>query len=298
MTSALDWQKDGPTWPHNASSRFLAAGGLTWHVQEMGSGPVALLIHGTGASTHSFAGLAPMLARQFRVVMLDLPGHGFTGLPDAERLSLPGMAASIGDVLSSLRVYPAIAVGHSAGAAILARMCLDRRIDPQTLVSINGALLPLRSFAFQFFSPLAKLLFVNPLVPRFFAWSAIDARRVEQLISGTGSKISPDGLAYYRRLFQCPTHVTGALGMMANWDLEGLVRDLPGLRTHIVLVAGGSDTAIPADDAYRVRDLVTASRVVFLADRGHLAHEERPEQISEIIVAAFSTAAAQGQGAP
>ena len=39
----------GPTWPHHASSRFVEAHGLRWHVQAAGSGPLVLLLHGTGA---------------------------------------------------------------------------------------------------------------------------------------------------------------------------------------------------------------------------------------------------------
>ena len=68
MSTALAWQREGLDWPHRETSRFVEAGGLRWHVQQMGRGPVALLIHGTGASTHSWRGLLPLLARRCRVV--------------------------------------------------------------------------------------------------------------------------------------------------------------------------------------------------------------------------------------
>ena len=81
VTQRLNWERDGRDWPNRASSRFVDAGGLRWHVQVMGEGPVVLLIHGTGASTHSFRALAPLLAPHFTVVVPDLPGHGFTDAP-------------------------------------------------------------------------------------------------------------------------------------------------------------------------------------------------------------------------
>ena len=56
------WDHDGADWPHRHSSIFVHAAGLRWHVQQMGRGPVVLLIHGTSAATHSFRGLAPLLA--------------------------------------------------------------------------------------------------------------------------------------------------------------------------------------------------------------------------------------------
>ncbi|MFZ4410973.1 MAG: alpha/beta fold hydrolase, partial [Paracraurococcus sp.] len=79
-------------WPNRPTSRLVAAGGLRWHVQVAGTGPVLLLVHGTGAATHSWRDLLPLLARHFTVVAPDLPGHGFTERPRAEGLSLPGMA--------------------------------------------------------------------------------------------------------------------------------------------------------------------------------------------------------------
>ena len=45
-----------------------------WHVQVLGEGPTVLLLHGAGGATHSWRGLAPLLATDHRVVMLDLPG--------------------------------------------------------------------------------------------------------------------------------------------------------------------------------------------------------------------------------
>jgi magnesium chelatase accessory protein len=98
------WERDGRDWPNREASRFVEAGGLRWHVQRMGGGPVALLVHGTGAATHSWRDFAPLLARKgFAVVAPDLPGHGFTGTPAApEGLSLPGMADGLAALLATL----------------------------------------------------------------------------------------------------------------------------------------------------------------------------------------------------
>jgi magnesium chelatase accessory protein len=140
----LNWETDGLDWPNRKASRFVVAGGLRWHVQFMGKGPVALLLHGTGASTHSWRDFAPLLARHFTIVAPDLPGHAFTERPKAPGLSLPGIAASVRDLLDVLEMEPVFGIGHSAGAAILARMTIDGALQPRALVSLNGALLPFR----------------------------------------------------------------------------------------------------------------------------------------------------------
>lgn len=280
----LCWERDGRDWPNREASRFVSVAGLRWHVQQTGRGPVLLLLHGTGASTHSWRALMPILASKFTVIAPDLPGHGFTETPTRQGLSLRGMANGIGELLQALALYPDIVVGHSAGAAVMIRMSLDGVITPRALVSLNGALLPFRGLASQFFSPLAKLLVRNPLVPRLFAWHASDRSAVERLLDSTGSKIDRDGVELYRRLVSSPRHVAATLAMMANWDLEPLVRDLPKLKTPLLLVVGGNDRAISTDQAFRIRERIPSAKVEYLRGLGHLAHEERPEQMAQLIV--------------
>lgn len=284
MSDALTWERDGRDWPNRASSRFVAAGGFTWHVQDMGSGPVALLAHGTGASTHSWRALMPLLARHFRVIAPDLPGHGFTETPAEVALSLPGMSLALSRLVEVLAVDPMLAVGHSAGAAILLRATLDGGIAPKAVVSLNGALMPFRGLAGQIFQPLARLLFVNPFVARLFAMRAADRGTVERLLNGTGSTLDAEGLGYYERLFRSPAHVGAALAMMAHWDLRPLLADLPRLQPMLLLVANGNDRAISPDDAFRVRDMVPSAKVEYVRELGHLAHEENPELTARIIV--------------
>jgi magnesium chelatase accessory protein len=278
------WARAGEDWPNRAHSRFVRTGGITWHVQVMGAGPVAFLVHGTGAATHSWRDLAPLLAKDFTVVAADLPGHGFTEIPGSHRLSLPGMARDLAGLCRALEVSPVLAVGHSAGAPILARMCLDGAIAPSGLVSLNGAFMPLAGSAGQIFAPLARFLVGLPLVPALFSWRAGDRRVVEQLLAGTGSRLDQTGVDYYARVVRNPGHAAAALRMMAGWDLVPLVRDLPRLRTRLLLLAGDGDKAIPPADAPRVQALVAGSCVHIQKGLGHLAHEEDPAGTAALIL--------------
>lgn len=305
LSERLIWERDGLDWPHRDASHFVEAGGLNWHVQRFGDPakklPVALLIHGTGASTHSWRGLAPLLALHFSVVTMDLPGHGFTSMPaggaGSRQLSLPGMAQAISALLGVLAVTPSLVVGHSAGAAIAVRMCLDRLISPLLVASLNGAFLPLGGLAGQVFSPVAKLLAATPLVPKLFSWRAAEPAVLQKLIDGTGSKLDATGLTLYGKLIANPGHAAGALGMMANWDLHSLVRDLPRSSTPIALVVGENDLTIAPRQAQRVFVLLgQAARATLtkLPDLGHLAHEERPDVVAAHICRQFLAAQASG----
>lgn len=285
LSRHLDWHVDGRDWPHREASRFVSAAGLRWHVQEMGKGPVALLVHGTAASTHSWSGLAPRLAGYLRVVAMDLPGHGFTSSPPAHRFRPVEMARALDGLLGVLGVTPALVVGHSAGAAILVRMCLDGRIAPRILVSLNGAFLPFRGIASPVFSPLAKLLARGDLMATLIARQAAQPGAVERLIRGTGSRLDRLGIERYRRLVCSPGHVAGTLRMAANWDLAWLRRELPRLTAELVLVVGENDLSVVPAEAYRIRrQFVPQARLIELPGLGHLAHEECPDQAAGLIL--------------
>ena len=276
------WPIEGRDWPNRETSRFVSSGGLTWHVQESGDGPSLLLLHGTGAATHSFRDLSPKLAEHFHVLAPDLPGHGFTQMPRSDGLSLGGMARLLGGLLKQTEFEPDIAVGHSAGAAILVAMALSGTIRPKVIVAINGALRPIRGAAL--FSPLAKLLFLNPLAPRLFAWKAESKDATRRLLEGTGSNIDARGVELYARLFRKSGHVAGTLGMMANWDLDWLEGRLAALRMPLVLVSAINDKAVPPSDAATLANRMKAVTAIALDYGGHLVHEEQPERLAALIV--------------
>jgi len=86
--------------------------------------------------------------------------------------------------------------------------------------------------------------------------------------------------------------VAGALRLMANWDLRPLARDLPRLATRLVLVTGSNDGMVPPSEAYRVRSLVPHAELVSLPGLGHLAHEERPDEVAALLLRAATYATA------
>lgn len=285
MSDRPDWEVEGKDWPNHAHSRFVNAGGLRWHVQvagpRNGDAPVLLLLHGTGAATHSWRALLPLLAAHFTVVAPDLPGHGFTTRGPQ---SLPAMATAVAALLAELHLRPGVVVGHSAGAAVGLRMLLDGLVGAKAAIALSPALLPFPGLAAQIFPTLAKILFLNPFAPHIFARMAGPTREVARFMAkSTGSQIDAEGIDTYARLFRKPGHIAGTIGMMASWDLDPLRRDLPGLTVPLLLIHGDGDIAIPLAKAREAAALVPGARLEVLSGLGHLAHEETPERIADLI---------------
>jgi magnesium chelatase accessory protein len=286
VTNAPRWTVEGRDWPNRAASRFVDVGRLHWHVQIMGpdDAPVVLLLHGTGAATHSWRDLARLLAARFRVVALDLPGHGFTSGRPVGGLTMPAMARAVSDLLAALDMEPSLIVGHSAGAAIDIRMVIDGQAKPAAIVGLSAALLPFPGLAAKLFPSLARLLFVNPLAPHLLArLGRIPGETGRFLARSTGSRIDASGVDCYQKLFATSGHCAGAITMMADWDLPTLKRDLPRLAVPLLLIHGEVDAAIPLANAREAAAMVTNARLVALPGLGHLAHEEKPGDIAALI---------------
>jgi len=275
-------------WPNRKHSRILTHAGMRWHLQICGSGPTLLLLHGTAASTHSFTGLLPLLSRHFQVLSMDLPGHAYTRASTDYDYSMSTMATSISGLLCRLALSPQISVGHSAGAAILCRMALQQQLDSRLLVAINGALQGFAGLPGQLFGPLARLLAGSSLLPQMIARRARDQRAVQRLLRGTGSVPGAPYAELYQRLFQDPAHVAAVLKMMANWNLHELEPVLPQLPGRLHLLVADNDRAVPPSQAQalqrRLQPATVAVSMQRLSGVGHLAHEEQPQRVADLIV--------------
>ncbi|MDZ7873904.1 MAG: alpha/beta fold hydrolase BchO [Rhizobium sp.] len=276
----LNWETDGRNWPNRGASQFVKTNACDWHVQIAGpdTAPMILLLHGTGASSHSWRHLLPLLSTRFRVVAPDLPGHGFTRPRGPTDLSLPGMVRALTELLSGLDRCPAVILGHSAGAAIAVTLAASKASAvPRHVIGINGAYLPIRGNAL--FSPLAKALFANPFSASMFSLMSRVTPLGGNLLTATGSPIDEEGRALYRMLLASPAHVRGALGMMAAWDLSRFDATLQRLPFPMTLIAAKDDPMVPIENSSHAARQAPGSRLVLTDTGGHLLHECRPADV-------------------
>lgn len=275
-------------WPFAQQSRQIACAPHRWHVQEIGApdGPLVVMLHGAGGATHSWRDLIPLLQDHVRMVALDLPGHGFTRSP-ASRAGLNAMAQDVAGLCRDQGWAPQALIAHSAGAAVALRLTQILPDRPRVL-AINPALAPFEGVAGWAFPMMARLLALNPLTSRLFTMGSSQIRQAERLISGTGSRLSPEGIALYARLMGDRAHVNGTLQMMARWDLNPLLAALPDLPAQCHFLLGENDRAVATKVGETAAARMPDAKVTHLTGLGHLAHEEDPERVAHHCLAFLS----------
>lgn len=274
-------------WPNRTWSRQVATSTTDFHIQRAGAGPGLLLIHGTGSATHTWRDVMPLLAADYDVIALDLPGHGYSGWPRFSRFSLDNFAAAVRDLVTALNVYPAAIVGHSAGAAIAFRLGIDGHFERSRLVALNGALEPYGGMSAPLFKPIARAAAMTPFLAAAIGRRARDAGVVRRMLSSTGSPLDQHGVRHYQELLSRETHVRATIRMMADWDISGIGPALRPIASRCHLVAATGDLAVPAVQARRLSACHPGLGLSEIDGLGHLAHEEAAERVTRHLRAAI-----------
>ena len=270
-------------WPNRSNSEFIKSDNYNWHIQKFGStGKKLLLIHGTGASSHSWYPLIENLNLEFEILCLDLPGHGFTRALAKQKKQLMIIVDQISLLLRNIDFYPNIIMGHSAGAAVAYELAKQFETKPNT-IAINAAFGQFSGLAGVAFPYFAKIASSTTIPARFLSLLASKEEIVRKLLASTGSIIPELQVKCYQYLFSNTEHVDGTLQMMADWDLGYFLDRLPEETAPIHFLVGDKDTTVPPHISKSWDQSMPNSSLTQFNGLGHLLHEESPSTVSSIL---------------
>jgi len=272
-------------WPYSEYSEYVQTSLHAWHIQRLGKsgGKKILFIHGTGSSCHTWSNTVEYLLDEFEVLLLDLPGHGFSKIPAPNQSSLQSVFNGSMELIKKIPFVPDLIVGHSAGAAIA--VLLSEKIQAKNgVICINAAFGEFPGLAGVMFPIFAKIIAVVPFSSDVLAGLSKNKERTEKLIANTGSKITKDRLNHYKVLFSKPNHVKGTLKLMAEWDLSEFLKNLKNCNSNINFLVGNLDKTVPISISKKWSQILLRTKYQEISGAGHLVHEEKPYEVSQIIL--------------
>lgn len=253
--------------------RITAREGVALRVLEAGppSSLTAVLVHGWAGSVYSFAETIPALAAAgFRVVAIDLPGHGLSGKPrDATSYSVPALADAVSAVIAACDVQRYVMVAHSMSGAIAFELAGRSRGQPAGVVFVGAVgvgRVPLAPVA-RFLTPGAVTAALPSLLGRQLA------RLVVGLAFGTrGRPTERDVDEYWAPTqFDGFAHALSACLHRANWHREP-VEVLRGFTLPTLVIAGARDHVVWG--VARGGRYISGARVLEVEGAGHLVMQE------------------------
>jgi 2-succinyl-6-hydroxy-2,4-cyclohexadiene-1-carboxylate synthase len=250
--------------------------GLRWEVRTRGSGRPLLLIHGfTGRGT-SWAGHAAAFARCFRLVVVDLPGHGGSDAPTDEpaRIGVERTADDLATILRRLDAAPASVLGYSLGARIALRLAIAHPDVVERLVLESpsaGIGDPAAREARQAADEALAQRIERDGIGAFVAeWEA-------QPIFATHAALPSARAARIRsiRLANRPDRLATSLRGAGQGTMEPLGRRLAEVSARTLVIAGALDEA-GRPRAEAVAAGIPGARLAVVDGAGHTPHDERP----------------------
>ena len=273
------------TWPYSEYSEYVETSLHAWHIQRLGKsgGKRILFIHGTGSSCHTWSNTVDYLLDEFEVLLVDLPGHGFSKIPAPNQSSLQSVFKGSMELIKKISFVPDLIVGHSAGAAIA--VLLSEKIQAKSgVICINAAFGEFPGLAGVMFPIFAKIIAVVPFSSDVLAGLSKNKKRTEKLIANTGSKITKDRVNLYKVLFSKPNHVKGTLKLMAEWNLSEFLENLKNCNSNINFLVGNLDKTVPISISKKWSQILPRTKYDEISGAGHLVHEEKPYEVSQIIL--------------
>ena len=263
----IDWRSARPP------GAIVDVDGVPIHYIERGSGPAAaVLIHGFLGHTYSFRYLIPELAKDQRVVAVDLKGSGYSGRPQKGDYSLTEQARLVIRLMDKLGIDRASFVGHSLGGEVAMRLAANwpERVEKLVLAaSVSGDRIP--------------SLPVTPLIkPILWLIGRLFGRRIFRRQFYDPRKATKEVLEAYRR----PLRIKGT-GHAVYQTLRDMRREKAvessRITAPVLILWASSERILPRWVLSRLRKRFPQAKVVAIERAGHLLLEEQPEQANRAV---------------
>lgn len=255
---------------------FVQNQSLSIFFEDIGTGPPVVLGHSFLCSGRMWRGQVPALADRFRVLNLDLRGHGRSS-EVTRAFSLYDTVSDVVAVLDELGIEKAVWCGLSVGGMVALRAALTcpQRVERLILLDTDaGAETPLRKMRYYGMGLGARLLGVGPFLSPI----------ARLMFGATTRRENPTLVSEWKREFS-GVHLPSILRVLdALMQRDSLLTRLPQIGVPALVLVGAEDRSLPPSLARRIHDLMPDSRLVEIPGAGHLSALEQPASVNEAIL--------------
>lgn len=258
------------------------AGGVRVHYRDEGPRDAArtlVLIHGFSASLHAWEPWVQRLAGDYRIVTLDLPGHGLTRAPGDYAPSTTASVALVDALASRLGLARFVVGGNSMGGGVAWNYALahPQKVEGLVLVASAGWPDPDRG---RDGAPMAFRLLANP------AGRALLRRIDPALMAESGLKqayldprlVSEAVVDRYVELARAPGHRAILTGGRGGAPSEVTPETFKAIRAPTLVMTGERDAIIPAAHSRGLAGAIPGAKLIIYPEGGHVPMEQLPDR--------------------
>jgi len=249
-----------------------------------GDSPPVLLVHGLGGQWQNWLENIPRIARERRVLALDLPGHGRSEMP-REKITIQGYGRAVDGFLERLGVGRAHVVGNSMGGFVSSELAIQfpERVERLVLVSAAGISNTslYRAPALTIGRVATALTAITAARHRSMAKRPITRHAAIALVARHPSLLKPD--LVWEGLMKGAGKPGFDDALRANLEYDFRER-LPEIQAPTLVVWGEKDSILSVHDAGEFERLIPDARKVVMEDTGHVPMVERPIAFNDLVM--------------
>lgn len=262
----------------DAASHYVDVGGVRMHYRDQGrrDGPAVVLVHGFGDNAFSWQGWAKVLGDRYRVLSLDLPGHGLTRAP-ATTPAAPDLFADLVDRWAERTGIRRFAVaGNSMGGAVAWQLAVrhPRRVSQLILVDAAGwpaetlkdPPLAFRLMRYQWGRDLISSIDNTPLIRSGLRGDVVDK-----------AVITDAFVARWAALQRAPGHRAILMSLQPG-KIAASDAVLRAVTVPTLIEWGAADPLIALPAAHRFHRAIAGSQLIVYPNVGHLPQIEIPDR--------------------
>ena len=265
-----------------SNSRYLKSGSqIELHFTDTGprDAPILVLVHGYSASLNTWDAWVRNLRKDYRVIRLDLPGHGLSRCVDNDEIGIEQFIASIDRVTHSLDVDQFTLVGSSMGGHTAWAYALAHpdRLDGLVLVDAAGWL---SAPGEDDKDPVIFKLLRNGFAPNVMKdldMSALIRSGLENSFADP-ELVTDEMVERYSAMSRAPCHREALLKIMSGTTLRvpASKERLSAIAVPTLILHGDTDNLIPVAHAEKFADAIPGSKLIIYPETGHIPQEEQP----------------------
>ena len=255
------------------SSSFISIDGINVHYRDEGKGEAILLIHGTGASLHTWEKWIDILSPEYRVISFDLPGFGLTGPDPNHNYQISRYTAILDSLMVKLKVDSFHIAGNSLGGLVAWHYTTQFPQKILTLNLIDAAGLPQPGKKPPFIFQLAKLPVLSTLLQKVTPKSIIEKSMLD--VYKNDQLVTEKLIDRYFELSLREGNRTAFVKRMSQLNEKLVVSDLKNITVPVLIQWGKDDRWIPLANAFEFQKLIPKADLI-IYDSGHVPMEENP----------------------
>lgn len=259
---------------------------VTLFFEEKGQGSPVLLIHGFGASTYTWRHIAPALARDHRVIAVDLKGFGQSDKPFDESYSVFDQAELLKQLILDNDLRDLTVVGHSFGGGVALVLALDD--DPRLEGRISKLVL-LDTIAYAQDVPVFFRMLDMPVVSHLgvrMVPPAVQTRIALRIAYFDNSKIDDEEVEMYAAPLRTAAGkhaiIHSARQIMPE-GIEEISERYKSIEVPTLIAWCDHDRIVPLDVGLKLRRTLPNARLKIVEGCGHMPQEEQPEATLSLI---------------